>query len=246
MIHLITYGDAKYEKSKQKLYNEALNTRWFNTFTNYGPNNLDNSFKRQFKNILDEPRGGGYWIWKPYIIKKKLNEIKFNDILIYLDAGCSINPMGKKRLIEYIKMLNINDSGIISFQLNSIERDYSTKEIFNHFNLTLESQIANSEQIVGGVLIIKKNMNSIRLIDTCIKTLNENPLLFTDHYNKKDQASFFKDNRHDQSIFSIIRKMNNPILIRDETWFPNFGSGESLNYPFWATRIKDKIPSTTK
>lgn len=245
MIHLITYGDAKYTKSKQRLYNQALKTKWFNSFTNYGPENIDNNFKSQFKNILDEPRGGGYWIWKPYIIKKKLNEIRYNDILIYLDAGCSINPLGKKRLIEYIKMLNMNDSGIISFHTKSIEKFYTTKEIFNHFNLRLDSEIANSEQIVGSVLIIKKNMNSIRLIDRWIKTLNENPLLFTDHYNKKDQASCFKDNRHDQSIFSIIRKMNNPILIRDETWFPNFGSNESLIYPFWTTRIKDKIHSTT-
>ena len=49
--------------------------------------------------------------------------------------------------------------------------------------------------------------------------------------------SYFIDNRHEQSILSIIRKMGNPILLTDETWFP-FGSKKSLNYPFWATRKK--------
>lgn len=31
MIHLITYGDNKYSKSKQRLYNQAHNTGWFDT-----------------------------------------------------------------------------------------------------------------------------------------------------------------------------------------------------------------------
>ena len=39
-----------------------------------------------------------------------------------------------------------------------------------------------------------------------------------------------------QSIFSIIRKMNNPILLTDETYFNPFGTPVSLKYPFWATR----------
>ena len=47
------------------------------------------------------------------------------------------------------------------------------------------------------------------------------------------------DNRHDQSIISIIRKMHNPILLTDETWFHPFGNKESLKFPFWAMRKKN-------
>lgn len=36
----------------------------------------------------------GYGIWKPYIVNQKLSEIYDNDILVYLDAGCSINIRG--------------------------------------------------------------------------------------------------------------------------------------------------------
>tara|TARA_Y100000385_G_scaffold256105_1_gene282238 strand:+ start:26 stop:250 length:225 start_codon:yes stop_codon:yes gene_type:complete len=74
-----------------------------------------------------------------------------------------------------------------------------------------------------------------------MKTLHANPLLFTDCYNK-NQKYPFKDHRHDQSIFSVIRKMSNTILLKDETWFGGrtggFGTGKSKKYPFWATRQK--------
>tara|TARA_B100001758_G_C18304522_1_gene554293 strand:+ start:221 stop:937 length:717 start_codon:yes stop_codon:yes gene_type:complete len=235
MIHLITYGNKKFSDSKKRLCNEAKATNWFDTITVYGPEDLDDEFTLKFKNILEQPRGGGYWIWKSYIIKKKLYEINDSDILIYLDAGCSINPQGKDRFNEYVEMLNNSDAGIISFQMDFPEKTYTTKEIFNYFNVDINSEIANSGQIQATVRIMKKNKNLINLINLESKTLYDNPLLFTDHYNN-NQESYFKDNRHDQSIFSVIRKMYNPILLTDETYFLPFGNDKSLKYPFWATR----------
>jgi len=177
----------------------------------------------------------GYWIWKSYITKKHLDKINDNDILIYLDCGCSINTNGKNRLNEYIEMLNRSDEGIISFQMEHLEKLWTIKEIFQYFKHEEDGEIANTGQIMATVQIIKKNSNSTKLINLWIETLYDNPLLFTDYYNKT-QNTYFKDNRHDQSIFSVIRKMHNPILLNDETYFHCFGSEESLKYPFWSTR----------
>lgn len=238
MIHLITYGNDKYENAKKRLYKEAENTGWFNTITLYSPNDLDDQFKNKFKNILKIKKGAGYWIWKSYIIQKKLKEINENDILIYLDAGCSINKKGKERFDQYIQHLNKNDEAIISFQMPHQEKKYTTKEIFNYFNIDLDNEIANSGQIIGGVRIMKKCNKLIKLIELESKVYHENPLLVTDHYNNK-QEKYFIDNRHEQSIFSLIRKIYGSILLDDETWFQGsnkFGKGESLKYPFWATR----------
>jgi len=237
MIHLITYADHIFYKAKHRLNKEAISTNWFDTITLYGPEDLDNSFKNKFNNILNQKRGGGYWIWKSYIIKKKLEEINDNDILIYLDAGCTINTNGIKRFNEYIELLNNSDKGIISFQMDHIEKTYTTKEIFKYFNIRLDSDIANNGQINSTVRIMKKNNNLINLINKEYDTLYQNSLLFTDYYNN-NQESYFIDNRHEQSIFSIIRKIYGSIILTDETWFQPFGNKESLNYPFWATRKK--------
>ena len=235
-IHFITYGNENFLNAKKRLYNEANATGWFDTITSYGPEDLDNDFKEKFKHILEQPRIGGYGIWRPYIIKQKLNEINDNDILIYLDAGCSINPDGKNRFNEYVEMVNNSNEGIISFQMPHLEKIWTTKQIFHYFNADLNGEIANSGQILDGILIMKKNKNIVNINNIWYNVIYDNPLLFTDHYNKVNQESYFRDNRHEQSVFSVIRKIHGSIVLGDETWFVPFGNDISLQHPFWATR----------
>ena len=237
MIHFITYGDNNFKESKIRIAKEAIDSGWFDSVTVYEPKDLNEDFKEEFKDILKHKRGGGYWIWKPYIIKKKLNEIQDDDILVYLDCGCTINAKGKRRFEQYIEMLNNSETGIISFQMHHIEKKYTTKEIFNYFDICLTDEIANSGQIVGGIRIMKKIPKLVNMIDLELETYKEQPLLVTDYYNNQ-QEDYFIENRHEQSIFSIIRKLNNPILLNDETYFKYFNQrSNAKNYPFWATRI---------
>jgi len=237
MIHFISYGNKNFNNSKKRIFKEAIQSGWFNSVTMYNPKILDKDFVKKFKNILDCNRGGGFWLWKPYIILQKLNELKENDILIYLDAGCTININGKKRFNEYIDVLMQNKKSIISFQLPYIEDDWTIDQIFNYFNINEENIIRKTGQILSGIIIIKKNEESLNLIKKWYNTIIDNPLLFTDYYNKFQKKNNFKANRHDQSIFSVLCKLNNVQIIKDETYF-NFGDQKSSKYPFWATRYK--------
>lgn len=236
MIHLIVYSNNNFEKAKKRICKEAANTGWFDSIKGYSPINLSKEFRNKYKDILKQPRIGGYGIWRSYIISERLNEINDNDILIYLDAGCTINKKGENRFYEYIKMLD-DENPIISFQMPHLEYRYTTKEIFNYFNIQNDKKITDTGQILDGILIMKKNNSLKKIINLWSKCLMDNPLLFTDYYNK-NQNNGFIDNRHEQSIFSVIRKMHNPLLLTDETWFTPFGNKQSLNYPFWATRKK--------
>ena len=101
-IHFITYGNNKYEGAINRLIDEARNTGWFTTSTPYRPADLSEEFRNKYNDILALQRGAGYWIWKFDIIKQNLAKIDNDDFLIYMDAGCSINPSGKKRFNEYI------------------------------------------------------------------------------------------------------------------------------------------------
>lgn len=235
-IHFITYGNETYNNSKKRLEKECTNSGWFDTITICGPKNLSEDFKHEFYDILKQPRGAGYWIWKFDIIKNHLTKLANNDILIYLDAGCSINSNGKKRFDEYIEMLNNSNETIISFQMNHIEYKYTTKEIFNYFNMDVNDNNGNCGQFMATVLIMKNTEKMMKIIDECINVLRTNHLLVTDHYNKIKQYSKFKDNRHDQSILSLARKKYGSIILTDETYFKPFENKESLKYPFWTTR----------
>jgi len=237
MIHLITYADINFENARKRLCKAAKDTNWFNTIKGFTPHDLTNEFKNNHKDILNMKRGGGYWIWKYDIIQQTLNTINNDDILIYLDAGCSINKNGNNRFYEYVNMLN-EKQPIISFQMSHLEYKYTTKEIFDYFNVLNDTTITNTGQISNSILIMKKNNTLNTLINLWGKTLIDNQLLFTDYYNSNQNKGFI-DNRHDQSIFSVIRKMNNPLLLGDETWFQRFGNKDSLSYPFWTTRKRN-------
>ena len=88
-------------------------------------------------------------------------------------------------------------------------------------------------------------MTFLKQVDLWLKTLYDNPLLFTDYYTR-DEIKGFCSHRYDQSIFSLIRKQFNPCLIKDETYFDEFNKHESLDYPFWATRSADNKFSLLK
>lgn len=235
-VHLITYGNKHYTKSKNRLVNEALNTGWFETVIGYEENDLDEDFKCEFKDILKHERGAGYWIWKVYFILKRLSEINKDDILVYLDAGCTIHRLGKKRFDDYIEMLN--DDCMISFQMSEYkEKHYTTKEIFEHFGVSDVASITESGQYLGGIRIMKNNEETLRILQLEYDTYKENKLLVTDYYNDK-QEDYFIDNRHEQSIFSVIRKMNKTVVLEDET--KQFPLKIRKNYPFYAKRIQDR------
>ena len=45
------------------------------------------SFYQQHREILDRKRGGGFWLWKPYIILQALKSASDDDVIVYWDVG---------------------------------------------------------------------------------------------------------------------------------------------------------------
>ena len=239
-IHFITYGNRVFERAKRRIVNEAKNFYDFESIKDYGPDDLDDEFKEKYKDVLSKRRGAGYWIWRYHLIKKILDKFEEGEILIYLDAGCHLNPKGMTRFQEYLDLLKNSKYGILSFQMHDqIEKWWSVKEIFKYFDIEMESEIANNGQYLGGILFIKKCKHSMDYIEKMLKVLEDDKNLFTDHYNR-NQESYFRENRHEQSVSSILRKiMGSEVIPKDETWHPQpFGCEESFKYPIWATRSK--------
>ncbi len=87
---------------------------------------------------------------------------------------------------------------------------------------------------------MKKNKHLMNYMQEYTNIILNNSKLCTDFYNDKQQLKDFKENRHEQSITSILRKkMGSVIIENDESWMVPFGKGESLKYPFWATRRRN-------
>lgn len=154
--------------------------------------------------------------------------------MVFSDAGSSLNLAGKNRLNEYFEMLNESSLGNLRFQMKYIEKFWTSSELFEYFKLSLSSDIANSGQLVGGHILLKKNENSMAILNAFEKLLNVNSDLITDSYSS-EQIEGFKEHRHDQSIWSILSKIHGSIILNDETGFED-NKEEQYKYPFLAVQ----------
>ncbi|WP_158799616.1 hypothetical protein [Pedobacter sp. L105] len=232
-IHSITYGDSRFREQREFFRESALASSFFDEVKVFTHENLDSHFQEKFHEILQFPRGGGYMIWKPYIVKHMLETIEDNDILIYCDAGCMINSLGKKRFDQYIDIVNESETGTLAFQLSQKEYEYTKREVFEYFRSSEE--IINSGQLITTAFLFKKCAHAKLLIGKWFNTVLDDAWLFTDR-KTPPQLNGFIDHRHDQSIFSIVLKTYGAEILPDETYFQDFVR-EGNSFPFWAVRL---------
>ena len=232
----LNYGDKKFKLSRQRISLEAKKLNYFDriiTETENIKNDVDiiDSLKNpKFKKVFNAKRGGGYWLWKPYIIYKNLKLLNHNDILVYSDSGSTI-PKKKytiDKLNEYVNIVKNSETGILAFRNPHIESKWSKGDIFNHFNCLDNKDIYNTRQFSAGRLhIIRKCKHSMNIYKLWWETAKKCPNLFDDTKSNTPNFKNFIENRHDASCWSLICKIN--------------GVEEELNWksiPFKATRIR--------
>jgi len=216
----ISYANERFKKAGDRIKKEAEEMGCFNGMIKvYSPDDFSKEFKDNLSDILKQPRGGGYWIWKSYIINDMLSKLNENDIVLYTDAGCTLKKEGLARLMEYVKMIS-PESGysVLAMRLRKntiygndyyIEKNWTSSAIFDEFKVPINGEIANSSQILGGVQMYRNCKESRDFLSKWLKIAETRSDLFTDKYNEesKKRSSSFTDNRHDQSIFSILIKL---------------------------------------
>ena len=84
-------------------------------------------------------------------------------------------------------------------------------------------------------MFFKKNNDSEDYFNQYRKILDENIELITDSLNNKNQIDSFIENRHDQSIFSLLSKINGSEVIPNETEFRT-RQDIQYKYPFLSVR----------
>ena len=229
----MSFGNKKYEKALKRIGHEAKEINYFDSVLLFSE--LDLQQDKEFWNkhgsfILNNPRGYGYWVWKSYLIKKVLQGLKENDILIYVDAGCTVNKYGKKRLYEYDSILQKSVFGILSFQLNFKERQYTKKKTLQK----LEGD-PNALQCISGVIIMRKCDHSLNVINLW-ETSSSMYELVDDTITEEEDPEFI-ENRHDQSCLSLLLNKHGSEFLHDETFSKNMK--RLTLFPFHANRLQN-------
>ena len=263
----MTFGSQKYMKCVDRISKEAADIDVFDHIHGFTDKHLkeDTEFWNLHGNFVEQnPVGYGFWVWKSYLIQKMLNTLNDGDYLVYCDSGCEVNAGGRTRLLEYFELLDKDphNYGIISFELEHMEKKWTKRAIFDYFNTdafddiictyidvngvecTMPQEFAawgeretvkKSNQFVGGILVMKKNAHLMDLIQQWYSSDCQYHLL--DNTKSANEYPEFIDNRHDQSLFSVLRKLNGSIVLKDETYFHYWVGSEK--FPFLAKRNKE-------
>ena len=171
-------------------------------------------------------KGYGYWIWKPYIIKKTLFSINENDIILYVDGRSGLKKTGKP--IRWLdNFINDNKFDIATWQMIHKEMSWTNGDIISAFNLDLDSELIKSGQFAATFHAWRNNKRSQNFINEWLNFLLDNRDICRDEVSKKLNHKKFIENRHDQSVFSLMIKTK--IFKNDSIDFKILQSNRILN-----------------
>ena len=227
----ITYGDKHYFLKKKMLLWQAKKIG-FDAYFSFGRKNLDRIFMEKTIPYINFKRGGGYWLWKPYIIFNALQKLEENDILVYFDAGCQINIHQKKILKRYFS--DVKYSLLIAFESGQLNMRYINDQTLKHFGMSNDLVFLNKIQVEANVLIIKNCEKTRVLIGDWLELALNHPKLFTDLSSEDTDRKEFIEHRHDQAIFNVLFYKFDGIPLKRISY------GADKN-PFLTTRTNDKV-----
>ena len=176
---------------------------------------IPDAYKEKHKEIFNNKRGCGLWLWKPYIIYQTLLTLADNEWLLYVDAGTIfVNK------IDYL--LNCAEqyrTDVMLFELPLLNRQFTKKECY--VQLGIKDYEAN--QLAATYLLIKKTSKACSFIREWLECCEDEKLLSPKRMNL--QVPEFKDfysHREDQSILTLLRLKYDMQVFRDCSDFGEF------------------------
>ena len=239
--YFISFANTESNFSSERIIFESKEMGVFDESIFFTENDFDEEFLQSNGSYFNTyKRGYGYWSWKPYIIKKQLEKLDNGDILMYADAGCSFNIKNKAKLEEWFEIVSKSDTGIFSECFGPYtEYEWTRGDLYEYINKTYNKENINifdgTLQCGATSIIICKNEKSVDFINQWYDVMTNHFHLCTDEPSTIPNHPKFKENRHDQSVLSLLAK----IYKIDYIEAINGGITDKNNSPIYASRIKN-------
>lgn len=258
---LVTFSDSRLFRSRTRFVKETTNLNFYDQIIALEENDLAPDFIEKFGNQLNSGvRGFGYWVWKPQVLLQVLETLDVGDVLQYADVGFSVNPLGLNRLNDYFERARNAKTGIVGFQGRRPElpmvddgrelptwpdREWTKGDLFDYFGVRDIPAITDTPTVQAGLLFVRKSPIAEKILRRWLDVYSHDFHLADDSPSISPNLDGFREHRHDQSIFSIVAKLNKiDTYSSNEFWFPqklsSKGDWEALSFsPFHATRSLD-------
>jgi hypothetical protein len=176
---------------------------------------IDPDFAAHNRHILSQPRGAGYWLWKPYIIHRALMDFtKPGDYIVYTDAGVEF-VANINRIIDEMER---SGEDIFLFGNNYQHRDWCKREVFDALNCK------DGHQVQASAMVLRNTENAMYLVEEWLDQCQYGNQI--DDICGSDQYPGFREHRHDQAILTAVAQAMGLRL----HWWPAIYNGGAFTY----------------
>jgi len=260
-LHLVYFGDNNFSIGKNRIRRQAENFGVFKSIFEFGEDDLTGEFWEQHASKMMQVRVGmpsrryGYYACKAYFVEKALKSIPEGDVLLYVDSGCELNKNGLEKLNQYYEECLENNAVFFSLDLPEIQ--WTKMDTYRRI-VGEDNDYMLTRQIISGIFLLKHNSLMLEIVEKwknlCIE---DGGKYLDDSASELDNHEIFIENRHDQSILSLLMKVHSQnddfVFHEDDTyetiWNAAGKSGVPVGpiqakvwntygreYPIWATR----------
>lgn len=234
---LVSYADGQpiFFQNQNALVQSAAD-KGFDEIYQFKRSTIDKSFWEQNENILKQPSGAGFWIWKPYLILRTMQRLPEDSVIVYADGAVVFTkPIG-----ELLKLLQNSD--IIFGEDGRILSEQLKKEAYGAFEVALSPQILGSKVPQADFIIVKNTVGAKQLIQKWLQLCTKEEILTDTPFDPKNQSPNFGWHSADQAILGVLTTLyNDKILIlpkdklRDEYGVKNFHRKKHREFssPLW-------------
>ena len=222
----IAYADAALAYSLKRIGRQARSIKVFDEVVLYTPADLSDEIKAH--PLMQYSRGGGYWLWKPWLIQKTLREHEPGDIVVYADAGSTL-----RKSPEWDRLFRLMEQyDTLCFQYTETVPEFAhwgnacthikywTKKetlafLDEYFH---DSAYRENCKIMGGLLFMKNPDNSLLRQWLDISLCHPDLIVDPTQEEIKDQEPGFAYHKHEQSIITALAYYDKAVCMIPETY----------------------------
>jgi hypothetical protein len=207
--YFLLYDDETGKYNLQPLINSIKKYTSF-TIIIFKKSNIDKSFLEKHHDIFSQSRGGGYWLWKPYIICETLKTLDPGSVLFYIDSSYTFSAPFDLGHVEK------ND---IQIWKNKPNEDVYKMKQYCKMDV-IDPNTYDMEMCWAGAIVLKNTLYSTKLIEEWLQLCNLQTI--TDTPSIVQNSPEFVEHRHDQSLLSVVlHRFNVELSFMPNTFLKN-------------------------
>lgn len=200
-VILVNYADGPevFFKNQNALLQSILG-KGFDFTMSYRRGHLAPDFYAKNKEILEQKRGAGYWLWKPYLILKTMEMYPDNTNIVYADSGVIMS----KSIAPLLKELD--KKPIIFTRSNELVpiRHHLKKETHPILGIQETDPRLDAPDLWAFFIALKNTPETRAFVKEWLALCEIKDLLTDAPFNSQIQEKGFQGHLHDQSLLSFV------------------------------------------